>query len=106
MASIDKSNRPVAPEPTIDRLRFDIDHGRTGDKVNYPDPALAPLGTDAEAAGHPPSQAEIGLEARALPQGPAPRNPESRGFLLYVTLLIAVGAVLIGLSAGLTAILS
>ena len=33
------------------RLREDIDRGLTGDKVNSPDPAAAPLGTDEEAAG-------------------------------------------------------
>jgi hypothetical protein len=31
------------------RLRDDIDRGRTGDKVAWPDPAAAPLGTDDEA---------------------------------------------------------
>jgi hypothetical protein len=35
------------------RLRRDIDAGRTGDKVSWPDPAAAPLGTDEEAAGTP-----------------------------------------------------
>jgi hypothetical protein len=29
---------------------------RTGDKVDRPDPAMAPLGTDDEAAGTPPSR--------------------------------------------------
>jgi hypothetical protein len=38
---------------TIDQLRDDIDHGRTGDKVEFSDPAAAPLGTDEEAAGTP-----------------------------------------------------
>src|SRR5205085_2497152 len=33
------------------RIRTAIDSGRTGDKVDYPDPAAAPLGTDEEAAG-------------------------------------------------------
>ncbi len=33
------------------RLREAIDDGRTGDKVPFPDPAAAPLGTDAEAGG-------------------------------------------------------
>lgn len=37
------------------RLRADIDSGRTGDKVDWPDPAAAPLGTDDEAAGASPS---------------------------------------------------
>ena len=33
------------------RLRADIDRGQTGDKVDAPDPAAAPLGTDDEAGG-------------------------------------------------------
>jgi hypothetical protein len=41
--------------PTTDRLRHDISRGRAGDKVDFPDPAAAPLGTDDEAAGTPPS---------------------------------------------------
>ena len=36
---------------TADRLRADIDSGRTGDKVAAPDPSAAPLGTDEEAGG-------------------------------------------------------
>jgi hypothetical protein len=39
---------------TVEQLRDDIDHGRTGDKVDWPDPAAAPLGADEEAAGVPP----------------------------------------------------
>ena len=35
------------------RLRNKIDHGGAGDKVAFPDPAAAPLGTDDEAAGLP-----------------------------------------------------
>jgi hypothetical protein len=38
---------------TTDQLRDDIDAGRAGDKVRFPDPAAAPLGTDEEAAGTP-----------------------------------------------------
>ncbi len=41
---------------TISQLRADIDAGRTGDKVNWPDPAAVPLGTDDEAAGTPPDR--------------------------------------------------
>jgi hypothetical protein len=33
------------------RLRGEIDSGRTGDKVGYPDKATSPLGTDDEAGG-------------------------------------------------------
>jgi hypothetical protein len=41
--------------PTTAKLRHDIDHGRGRDKVDVIDPAAAPLGTDEEAAGTPPS---------------------------------------------------
>jgi hypothetical protein len=36
-----------------DQLRHAIDSGKTGDKVSVSDPAMAPLGTDDEAAGTP-----------------------------------------------------
>lgn len=39
---------------TISQLRDDIDAGRTGDKIDWPDLAAVPLGTDEEAAGTPP----------------------------------------------------
>jgi hypothetical protein len=51
--------------PTSDRLRKDIDRGRAGDKTDYPDPAAAPLGTDAEAGGHPPSEEELRIAREA-----------------------------------------
>ncbi|WP_429912189.1 hypothetical protein [Glycocaulis sp.] len=50
----------MAKSPTtVDQLRHDIDRGRTHDKVDFPDPAAAPLGADEEAAGTQvtPSQA-------------------------------------------------
>lgn len=49
----------AGPRRYADLLRHEIDSGRTGDKVAYPDPAAAPLGTDDEAAGHPPSAAAV-----------------------------------------------
>ncbi|MGE6697294.1 hypothetical protein ACQKH5_06355 [Hyphomonas sp. NPDC076900] len=36
-------------------MKHAIDSGNTGEKVNYPDPAAAPLGTDDEAAGTTPA---------------------------------------------------
>jgi hypothetical protein len=38
---------------TTEQLRHDIDRGKAGDKMPFPDPAAAPLGTDEEAAGTP-----------------------------------------------------
>lgn len=45
--------------PNADMLRDDIDRGKTGDKVNVSDPAAAPLGTDAEAGGNPPTREQL-----------------------------------------------
>jgi hypothetical protein len=42
-----------------ERLRHQIDSGRTGDKVAGFDPTVAGLGTDDEAAGKPPTAHEI-----------------------------------------------
>lgn len=58
--------QPMDPPPGSDRptsamLKGDIDSGRTGDKVEVFDPGLSPLGTDDEAAGHPPSAFRVAL---------------------------------------------
>jgi hypothetical protein len=47
--------------PTVEQLRDAIDRGETGDKVRAFDPAAAPLGTDEEAAGTPPSPEQVAL---------------------------------------------
>jgi hypothetical protein len=50
--------------PTSDQIRHRTDFAGAGDKVPFPDPASAPLGTDDEAAGRPPSVRERTLAAR------------------------------------------
>jgi len=55
-----RARRPGAqPSPTTAELREAIDRGKAGDKVDWPDPAAAPLGTDDEAAGTPPTPERI-----------------------------------------------
>ena len=55
MRGVTPSRRPSSlNRSTISQLRDDIDAGRTGDKIDWPDPAAVPLGTDEEAAGTPP----------------------------------------------------
>src|SRR5690606_38234927 len=49
----------VRPGSTSAQLKHDINSGLTGDKVNYFDPAAAPLGTDEEAGGSPPTPEEV-----------------------------------------------
>jgi hypothetical protein len=57
-ASPDDRTASAAP------LRGDLDAGHGRDKVNYPDPAAAPLGTDDEAAGTPITEEQLQM-ARA-----------------------------------------
>ncbi|HWL81561.1 MAG TPA: hypothetical protein VNR89_11440 [Roseomonas sp.] len=60
----------------VDKLRHDIDSGRSGDKVAFSDPAAAPLGADDEAAGVPPSP-EMIAHAHAMEVGAAPNAARS-----------------------------
>jgi hypothetical protein len=54
----------MAMPTTTEELRSRLDRGRGGDKVDFPDPSAAPLGTDDEAAGTPPSESDVELAAR------------------------------------------
>jgi hypothetical protein len=56
----------------VDEFRSKIDSGQTGDKMPWSDPAAAPLGTDDEAAGTPPTRAQVALAYRQ-------RSPVGRG---------------------------
>ncbi|GLQ57257.1 hypothetical protein [Devosia nitrariae] len=71
--------------PTTDQLRSAIDSESTGEKVNFPDPAAAPLGTDAEAAGEPPTATERQAEVRSRPRASGPE--QDRGMLYYLGLV-------------------
>jgi hypothetical protein len=56
---------PDAARPTTAMLKGDVDSGRTGDKNPVFDPGLSPLGTDDEAAGHPPSAHRVAIARRS-----------------------------------------
>jgi hypothetical protein len=69
--------------PTSDRLRHDIDQGQASDKVSFPDPSMAPLGTDDEAGGTPPTPERIQLARdqelnRPVPPAPGPEGPSAQ----------------------------
>lgn len=98
------------PADTTDRLRKDIDRGVGGDKIPFPDPAAAPLGTDDEAAGTPPGREAIGMarahETRGIdPHGPGAteeREPGEEGrvgggvaSLFWLWPMVVVGASLL-----------
>lgn len=66
--------------PTTAQLRDDIDSGRTGGKVAAFDPAAAPLGTDEEAAGTPPSPNAIAMARETeLANAPTDRDVNRAG---------------------------
>lgn len=50
--------------PTAQELKGAIDSGLTGDKVAFPDPGAAPLGTDDEAAGTPDTADRVAIAMR------------------------------------------
>jgi hypothetical protein len=81
--------------PTAERLRADIDSGRTHDKVPVSDPAIAPLGTDEEAAGTPLTREQVEA-ARAHEVAGPPRTREDGGAPLYVFVLALIMVVLVG----------
>lgn len=86
---------------TVEQLRHDIDTGRTGDKVCWPDPAAAPLGTDEEAAGTPLSP-ELVAHTRerevCRPAAPATTNDVGAAWvlILFVAVLVAVMLIYLG----------
>jgi hypothetical protein len=87
--------------PTTEQLRRDIDAGQTGEKIDFPDPAAAPLGTDDEASGNPPSAEQRRMAARTAPDHPQSRT--SAGALIYpvLVLLVVIGiAVVLFLALG------
>lgn len=70
------------------QLRAAIDAGETRDKIAYPDPAVAPLGTDAEAGGARPEM----VEAADRPRRRRVSLPARYDHLIYPVAALAIGA--------------
>ena len=81
----EKRIRNDGKAPTAAQLRDAIDRGAAADKVDFPDPAISPLGTDAEAGGASPTPVEIDIAFREEVSGKAEQAPQNR------TLLAAAG---------------
>ncbi|WIY52006.1 hypothetical protein O9Z70_10995 [Devosia sp. YIM 151766] len=77
----------MAEKITGEQLRDDIDAGRTGDKVAFPDPAAAPLETDAEAGG---VSTRFPSERRDVAHDPGDRWG---GMALYIGMIVALALV-------------
>ena len=80
---------------TTDKLRADIDAGRTRDKVAGTDPAAAPLGTDEEAAGRPIDPAAVATARQREVRGGA-RTNEDAGVLFYIVTIALIAIVMVG----------
>jgi hypothetical protein len=101
----DKPSGPAQPQ----MLRDEIDHGGRADKVDYPDPAAAPLGTDDEAAGDgvyhsapgdrtaegPGSAAPLGADPSARAQAAAAREPASAVTARPIIPIVLIGLVIV-----------
>ena len=83
---------------TTERLRADIDSGRTGDKVAASDPAAAPLGTDDEAAGTSPRPEDVALARRHELKLDGRQSDEKKigSAVLYLAILAGVMIALTG----------
>lgn len=69
-----------------DQLRSMIDSGGAQDKIDFPDPAIAPLGSDSEAGGAPASTREIALAFQEEARGDnRPKYPVA--VILYVAFI-------------------
>jgi hypothetical protein len=83
---------------TVSQLRDDIDSGRTGEKIDWPDPAAAPLGTDDEASGRPPDAAAVEAARRRENAAPASsmenrKRPHAAWVQVAIVLILIAAAV-------------
>jgi hypothetical protein len=82
--------------PTSAKLKHDIDRGRSGDK-NAVDPAAAPLGTDDEAAGTPPTRRQLNMAHRSeIGSSSTGAKGSDWAVPIYVALLVAIAFVVLG----------
>jgi hypothetical protein len=107
MAQPNQTTGRSPPDSNVEQVRADIDSGRTGDKVAYPDPAAAPLGADDEAANAPrrdtsatrqAAHASERQQAEARSGTPA-GNPGARS-RTWIYVAVAIAAVVIILLLG------
>ena len=89
-----------ADRDNVAQLKGDIDSGRTGDKIAFPDPGLSPLGTDDEAAGRPASAERVALARRqealigalAKKDDPSPQRGRYIPVLIMAVVVVIIAA--------------
>jgi hypothetical protein len=93
MSSVDKQTSKHATN--VSELRAAIDSGKTGDKVAWPDPAAAPLGTDEEAGGTPArAQPVAGSTSRGTryPEAKPRRGPGAGAWPMIIVSMAVIAA--------------
>jgi len=60
------------------QVRKRTDRGKMHDKVDFPDPAAAPLGTDEEAGGARTAEEDIARSERQQESGLRDQQPDKR----------------------------
>ena len=86
---------------TVDRLRADIDSGKTGDKVAGSDPAAAPLGTDEEAAGTPIPRAAVAIAHSREVDRRGKRAGMGSAVIIFISIIGVLTVILVAIAAGL-----
>ena len=87
----------MSEPPTSAKLKHDIDSGRGGGKIDAIDPAAAPLGTDDEAAGMPPTRRELDMARHgAFGSRSSGHQGSDWGVWIYIALLITIACVVLG----------
>jgi hypothetical protein len=97
MAMEQKEGSTMADKaPTGAQIEASIDQGRAADKVDHPDPAAAPLATDAEAAGAPPARQALRMAARRIgPRPMAALSDDIKGLVAYVAIKVPLCIVIL-----------
>ncbi len=87
----------MAEKENWSQHRHRIDTGQTGDKVDYPDPAAAPLGTDEEAGGArtPPEAIGADNERRKSEGNPVKADSSRTRQLVLSAAIIALVLVIL-----------
>jgi hypothetical protein len=96
-----KANMMADQRYTTDQLRKAIDSGRSGAKIDYPDPAAAPLGTDDEAGGASPSPEAVRQAYHHEVHGSPVEtkgNQLERGAYIYMAVMTALIVALISIA--------
>ena len=86
----------------VDQLRDRIDQGKTGEKVYFPDPAAASLGTDGEAAGASVTRRKLAFDAGSAAKAAASEGShggDGPALAVYIGLIVLLALAFVAILA-------